>query len=58
MPWTAMDMAAVCTMRRNTMLLTLGKSTFNYIDLSTVCHNFLQQNECKDFIECLMGLTL
>ncbi len=26
------------------------KSTFNYIDLSTVCHNFLQQSECKDFV--------
>jgi len=26
------------------------KSTFNYIDLSTVCHNFLQQSECQDFV--------
>jgi len=26
------------------------KSTFNYIDLSTVCHNFLQQSECRDFV--------
>lgn len=26
------------------------KSTFNYIDLSTVCHNFLQQSKCGDFV--------
>lgn len=24
--------------------------TFNYIDLSTNCHNFIQQNKCKDFV--------
>jgi len=26
------------------------KSTFSYIDLSTVCHNFLQQSDYKDFV--------
>lgn len=26
------------------------KSTFNYVDLSTVCHNFVNQNESKDFV--------
>ncbi len=26
------------------------KTTFNYIDLSTVCHTFIHQNECKDFV--------
>jgi len=26
------------------------KSTFNYMDLSTVCHNFLQQSQCEDFV--------
>ncbi len=26
------------------------KSSFNYIDLSTVCHNFIHQTECKDFV--------
>ncbi len=26
------------------------KSTFNYRDLSTVCHNFLRQSECDDFV--------
>lgn len=26
------------------------KSTFNYVDLSTVCHNFLNQSECRDFV--------
>lgn len=26
------------------------KKTFNYIDLSTLCHNFINQNECKDFV--------
>jgi len=27
-----------------------GKGTFNYIDLSTICHNFLQHRECEDFV--------
>jgi len=31
------------------------KSTFNYIDLSTVCHNFLQQSECEDFVLYYFG---
>lgn len=26
------------------------KCTFNYIDLSTVCHNFINQSESKDFV--------
>ncbi|MDE6434793.1 MAG: alpha/beta hydrolase [Lachnospiraceae bacterium] len=26
------------------------KSSFNYIDLSTVCHNFINQSEKKDFV--------
>lgn len=26
------------------------KSTFNYVDLSTVCHNFINQSESKDFV--------
>lgn len=26
------------------------KNTFNYIDLSTVCHNFITQSESKDFV--------
>lgn len=26
------------------------KSSFNYIDLSTVCHNFINQSESKDFV--------
>lgn len=26
------------------------KSSFNYIDLSTVCHNFINQSEYKDFV--------
>lgn len=26
------------------------KYTFNYVDLSTVCHNFINQWECKDFV--------
>ncbi len=26
------------------------KTTFNYVDLSTVCHNFINQTECKDFV--------
>lgn len=26
------------------------KTTFNYVDLSTVCHNFLRQAECDDFV--------
>lgn len=26
------------------------KSTFNYIDLSTVCHKFIHQSESKDFV--------
>ena len=26
------------------------KNTFNYIDLSTVCHNFINQSERKDFV--------
>lgn len=26
------------------------KNTFNYIDLSTICHNFINQSECKDFV--------
>ncbi len=26
------------------------KSTFNYFDLSTVCHNFINQSESKDFV--------
>lgn len=26
------------------------KCTFNYIDLSTVCHNFINQSEDKDFV--------
>lgn len=26
------------------------KSTFNYIDLSTVCHNFINQSVSKDFV--------
>lgn len=26
------------------------KNTFNYIDLSTVCHNFINQSESKDFV--------
>lgn len=26
------------------------KATYNYIDLSTVCHAFLQQTACRDFV--------
>lgn len=26
------------------------KDTFNYVDLSTVCHNFINQTESKDFV--------
>lgn len=26
------------------------KNSFNYIDLSTVCHNFINQSEIKDFV--------
>lgn len=26
------------------------KSTFNYVDLSTVCHNFINQSESMDFV--------
>lgn len=26
------------------------KGSFNYIDLSTVCHSFLRQSECSDFV--------
>ncbi len=26
------------------------KQTFNYVDLSTICHNFINQNESKDFV--------
>lgn len=26
------------------------KSSYNYIDLSTVCHNFINQSESKDFV--------
>ena len=26
------------------------KNTFNYIDLSTVCHNFIHQSESEDFV--------
>lgn len=26
------------------------KKTFNYIDLSTVCHNFIHQSESRDFV--------
>lgn len=26
------------------------KTSFNYIDLSTVCHTFIHQTECKDFV--------
>ncbi|MDE6911103.1 MAG: alpha/beta hydrolase [Lachnospiraceae bacterium] len=26
------------------------KNTYNYIDLSTVCHNFINQSESKDFV--------
>lgn len=26
------------------------KKTFNYVDLSTVCHNFISQSECRDFV--------
>lgn len=26
------------------------KKTYNYIDLSTVCHNFVNQSEAKDFV--------
>lgn len=26
------------------------KKTFNYIDLSTICHNFINQQESKDFV--------
>lgn len=26
------------------------KSTFNYVDLSTVCHNFINQSESNDFV--------
>jgi len=26
------------------------KGSFNYIDLSTVCHNYLGQSECTDFV--------
>lgn len=26
------------------------KNTYNYIDLSTVCHNFIHQSESKDFV--------
>ncbi len=26
------------------------KNTFNYVDLSTVCHNFINQSEHKDFV--------
>lgn len=26
------------------------KGTYNYIDLSTVCHTFIHQSECKDFV--------
>lgn len=25
--------------------------TFNYIDLSTICNNFIHQNECQDFVQ-------
>lgn len=26
------------------------KNTFNYVDLSTICHNFINQSEKKDFV--------
>ncbi len=26
------------------------KSTFNFVDLSTVCHSYLSQKECSDFV--------
>lgn len=26
------------------------KATYNYVDLSAVCHTFLQQAECRDFV--------
>lgn len=26
------------------------KNTYNYMDLSTVCHNFINQSESKDFV--------
>lgn len=26
------------------------KDTFNYVDLSTICHNFINQSESKDFV--------
>lgn len=26
------------------------KGSFNYVDLSTVCHNYLRQSECTDFV--------
>lgn len=26
------------------------KDTFNYVDLSTICHNFINQTESKDFV--------
>lgn len=31
------------------------KSTFNYVDLSTVCHNFANQPEIKDFVLYYFG---
>lgn len=31
------------------------KSTFNYVDLSTVCHNFTNQSEIKDFVLYYFG---
>lgn len=26
------------------------KATYNYVDLSTVCHTFIHQTECRDFV--------
>ncbi len=26
------------------------RTTFNYVDLSTVCHSFINQSECRDFV--------
>lgn len=31
------------------------KNTFNYVDLSTVCHNFISQSESRDFVLYYFG---
>ena len=44
--------------RRSAVFFLTGrktKKTFNYVDLSTVCHNFISQSESRDFVLYYFG---